>query len=125
MTSVLMVLTGAAAWTMKDGTPHPTGYWAEEFVKPHQTFSKAGFDVSIATPQGRIPVLDPLSLALQFNHNDAAEVESQQKYVDSLKPELENTLILGDVNPADFDVMFVVGGHGPCRISPSTRTSAG
>jgi putative intracellular protease/amidase len=115
MTSVLMILTGATAWTMKDGTPHPAGYWAGEFVKQHQTFIKAGFNVSIATPQGRIPVLDPLSLALQFNHNDAAEVESQQEYVDSLKPELENTLVLGDVNPADFDVMFVVGGHGPMQ----------
>jgi putative intracellular protease/amidase len=115
MTSVLMVLTGADTWTMKDGSPHPTGFWMEEFVRPHKTFSEAGFDVSIATPQGRTPTVDPLSLALEFNHNDQAEVDSQKAYLDSLKPELDNPLVLGAVDPADYDVMFVVGGHGPMQ----------
>ena len=115
MTSVLMVLTGADTWTMKDGSPHPTGFWMEEFVRPHKTFSDAGFDVSIATPQGRTPTVDPLSLALQFNHDDQAEVDSQKAYLDSLKSELENPLALADIDPADYDVMFVVGGHGPMQ----------
>jgi putative intracellular protease/amidase len=115
MTSVLMVLTGSKVWTMKDGTPHPTGFWAEEFVKPHKTFTGAGFEVSIATPQGRTPTVDPLSLALEYNDNDAAEVESQQAYVASLKSELENPLALADVDADDFDVMFIVGGHGPMQ----------
>ena len=110
-----MVLTGADTWTMKDGSPHPTGFWMEEFVSPHKTFSDAGLDVSIATPRGRTPTVDPLSLALQFNHNDAAEVESQKSYLDSLKSELEDTLALGGIDRADFDVMFVVGGHGPMQ----------
>jgi putative intracellular protease/amidase len=115
MTSVLMILTGANVWTMKDGTPHPTGFWMEEFVRPHKTFTEAGFEVSIATPQGRIPTVDPLSLALEYNHDDAAQVESQKAFLDSLKPQLENTLVLGDLDPEDFDVMFVVGGHGPMQ----------
>jgi putative intracellular protease/amidase len=115
MTSVLMVLTGADTWTMKDGSPHPTGFWMEEFMRPHKTFAEAGFEVSIATPQGRTPTVDPLSLALEFNHNDQAEVDSQKAYLDSLKPELGNPLVLGDVDPADYDVMFVVGGHGPMQ----------
>jgi putative intracellular protease/amidase len=100
---------------MKDGSPHPTGFWMEEFVRPHKTFSEAGFDVSIATPQGRTPTVDPLSLALQFNHDDQAAVDSQKAYLDSLKSELENPLVLGEVDPADYDVMFVVGGHGPMQ----------
>ena len=115
MTSVLMVLTGADTWTMKDGSPHPTGFWMEEFVKPHKTFTNAGLEVSIATPRGRTPTVDPLSLALQFNHDDAAEVESQQSYLDSRTSELEDTLALGGIDRADFDVMFVVGGHGPMQ----------
>ena len=115
MTSALMVLTGADTWTMKDGSRHPTGFWMEEFVKPHKTFTNAGLEVSIATPRGRTPTVDPLSLALQFNHNDAAEVESQKSYLDSLKSELEDTLALGGIDRADFDVMFVVGGHGPMQ----------
>src|ERR1700746_2133514 len=100
---------------MKDGSPPTTGFWREEFVRPHKTFSDAGFDVSIATPQGRTPTVDPLSLALQFNHDDQAEVDSQKAYLDSLKSELDDPLVLGDVDPADFDVMFVVGGHGPMQ----------
>ena len=115
MTRVLMVLTGADTWTMKDGTPHPTGFWLEEFVRPHKTFREAGFDVSIATPQGRTPTVDPLSLDLSFNHNDQSEVDSLNAYLDSLGAELSDTLVLGEVDPADYDVMFVVGGHGPMQ----------
>jgi putative intracellular protease/amidase len=115
MTSVLMVLTGANVWTMKDGQPHPTGFWAEEFVKPHTTFIDAGLSVSIATPQGRTPTVDPLSLALQFNHNDQAEVDALQAYLASLTKELENTLVLGDIEPVQYDALFVVGGHGPMQ----------
>src|SRR5579862_4657971 len=105
MTSVLMVLTGANVWTMKDGQPHPTGFWAEEFVKPHKTFMAAGFDVSIATPQGRTPTVDPLSLALQFNHNDQSEVDSQQAYLASRAKELADTLVLGGIEPAQYDAL--------------------
>jgi putative intracellular protease/amidase len=115
MTSVLMVLTGADTWTMKDGSPHPTGFWMEEFVKPHKTFTDAGFDVSIATPQGRTPTVDPLSLALQFNHEDQGEVDAQKAYLDSLKSDLDNPLALADVDAGDYDAMFVVGGHGPMQ----------
>ena len=64
---------------------------------------------------GEDPTVDPLSLALQFNHNDQAEVDSQKAYLDSLKSELDKPLVLGDVDPADYDVMFVVGGHGPMQ----------
>ena len=115
MTSVLMVLTGASVWTMKDGTPHPTGFWAEEFIKPHKTFTDAGFDVSIATPQGRTPTVDPLSFALPYNNNDQSEVDTYQGYLESLKNELASPLALSDVGPSDFDVLFVVGGHGPMQ----------
>jgi putative intracellular protease/amidase len=115
MTAVLMVLTGADTWTMKDGTPHPTGFWSEEFVKPHKAFTDAGLDVSITTPQGRKPTVDPLSFALAFNNNDQAEIDSQKEYLDGLQSELEKPLALGDVDPSDFDVVFVVGGHGPMQ----------
>jgi putative intracellular protease/amidase len=115
MTAVLMVLTGANTWTMKDGTPHPTGFWMEEFVRPHKTFTEAGFEVSIATPQGRTPTVDPLSLALGYNHDSADEVDSLKAYLDSLKAQFDKPLVLGDVDPGDFDVMFVVGGHGPMQ----------
>lgn len=114
MTSVLMVLTGANVWTMKNGTPHPTGFWSEEFVAPHRTFAGAGLDITVATPQGRRPTVDPLSLDLRFN-KDQADVDSQKAYLDSQKPQLDKPLVLGDLNPVGYDVMFVVGGHGPMQ----------
>ena len=61
MTKVLMVVSAADHWTLNDGTHHPTGFWAEEFVVPHQTFTEAGWHVDIATPGG------PVHLALAFN----------------------------------------------------------
>jgi len=115
MTSVAMILTGSSVWTMKDGTPHPTGFWAEEFVKPHQTFTAAGLDVTVSTPQGRTPVVDPLSFNLGYNNNDQAVVDSYKEYLDGLRDRLENTTPLAGLDPGVLDVVFVVGGHGPMQ----------
>lgn len=113
MTSVAMILTGSSVWTMKNGTPHPTGFWAEEFVKPHQTFTAAGFDVTVSTPQGRRPTADPLSFNLGYNNNDQGVVDSYTEYLGTLRDRLDNTTPLADLDPAALDVVFVVGGHGP------------
>ncbi|MEG0929219.1 type 1 glutamine amidotransferase domain-containing protein [Algoriella sp.] len=113
-TRILVVLTGANTWTMKSGKLHPTGFWAEEFIKPHKTFVAAGFDVHIATPGGRRPVVDPLSLSLGYNDNDQKSVDDQQAYIDA-QDALKSTLVLGDINPADYDAIFTVGGHGPMQ----------
>ena len=115
MTSVLMVLTGAKVWTMKDGTPHPTGFWSEEFVAPHQKFTAAGFEVHIATPGGRTPTTDPLSFSLGYNNNDQGEVDAQKAYLKQHEGVLSKPLNLADVDPASYDVIFVVGGHGPMQ----------
>lgn len=115
MTSVAMIMTGSNVWTMKDGTPHPTGFWAEEFVKPHRTFTDAGFDVILSTPQGRTPTVDPLSYDPAFNNNDPRVVDSYKQYLDGLRGSLENTTPLTDLDPSRLDVVFVVGGHGPMQ----------
>jgi hypothetical protein len=41
MAAVVMVVSGANVWTMKNATPHPTGFWSEEFVTPHRKFTEA------------------------------------------------------------------------------------
>lgn len=115
MTSVAMIMTGSDTWVMKDGSPHPTGFWAEEFTKPHKTFTAAGFDVALSTPLGRTPSVDPLSLNLAYNHNDAAEAASQKQYLEDLRDPLSTTTPLADLDPEDIDVVFVVGGHGPMQ----------
>jgi hypothetical protein len=61
MANILMVVSAADSLTMKDGSEHPTGYWAEELVVSHQTLTEAGNTVHIATrctsqlPAGRSP----------------------------------------------------------------------
>ena len=115
MISVAMILTGSSVWTMKDGTPHPTGFWAEEFVKPHQTFTAAGFDVTVSTPLGRNPTADPLSFNLGYNNNDENVVDSFKQYLDALRDRLENATPIAGLDPGALDVVFVVGGHGPMQ----------
>ena len=115
MKSVLIVLTGAKVWTMKDGTAHPTGFWAEEFISPHKIFTAAGLQVSIATPGGVRPTVDQLSLSLEMNNNDAAEVVGQETYLKNVEKALGTTLKLEDVSPSSYDAVFIVGGHGPMQ----------
>ncbi len=115
MSTVLMVLTGANVWTMKNGTPHPTGFWAEEFIKPHQAFTAAGLQVTIATPGGVTPVVDPLSLSLGYNDNDQDEVARQVAYLKEHADALGAAMRLAEVQAEDFDVIFIVGGHGPMQ----------
>lgn len=115
MTSVAIIMTGSSVWTMKDGTPHPTGFWAEEFVKPHRTFTDAGFDVTLSTPQGRTPAVDPLSYDPAYNNNDQGVVDSYKKYLGGLRGGLENTTPVAELDPSRLDVVFVVGGHGPMQ----------
>lgn len=113
-TRILILLTGADTWTMKSGTRHPTGFWGEEFVKPHKAFTKEGYHIDIATPQGRKPTLDPLSLSLGYNDNDQSIVEDYINYVNS-QDGIKNPLVLGDVDVNNYDAIFTVGGHGPMQ----------
>jgi putative intracellular protease/amidase len=113
MTKVLLVVTGASVWTLKDGTKHPTGYWAAEFIHPHQVFTRAGYDITIATPGGVTPTVDEISLRLDLNGNDQANVDAQRKYLADLGDLLAKPARLEDLNPADFDAVYVSGGHGP------------
>ena len=113
MSRVLIVLTGANTWTMKDGTPHPTGFWAEEFIRPHRAFTVAGMDIAIATPQGVRPTVDPLSLSPQYYSDQ--EIAEQNDYLGQQQAKLDSPLRLEDVVSDDADVFFQVGGHGPMQ----------
>jgi putative intracellular protease/amidase len=113
MTDVLLVVSGSSVWTLKDGSKHPTGFWASEFVHPHDVFAEAGYDITIATPGGVAPTLDEVSLKLDVNGGDQAAVNAQRDYLARLGETLTKPARLEDVNPADYDVVFVSGGHGP------------
>jgi putative intracellular protease/amidase len=115
MASVVMVVSGANVWTMKNAKPHPTGFWSEEFVTPHRKFTEAGLKVTVASPGGVSPTVDPLSLNLAYNNNGANKVKEQQDYMKRLGSGLTSPMRVEDISPDQFDVIFLVGGHGPMQ----------
>ena len=71
MTRIAYLVTSAREMTLADGTPHPTGYFAEEALKPYERFVDAGFDVTVITPDGNPPYADPYGLSWFFHYPDA------------------------------------------------------
>ena len=112
MTKLLFAVTSADHWTLNDGTAHPTGYWAEELVESHKAFVDAGYDIVIATPGGKVPVVDEGSLAPEVNGGQEG-ADRMRKYIADLQPALNSPHILEDIDADTFDVVFVPGGHGP------------
>ena len=115
MSSVLIVLSAARFWSQKDGSQHPTGFWAEEFVVPHRILTEAGVQITIATPGGRVPVPDEGSLSEASNGGDAAKVADFRAYLDQVQPVLDAPVRLEDVDPSGFDAVLIPGGHGPMQ----------
>lgn len=111
MPAVLMVVSAADHWTLRDGTRHPTGFWAEELVEPHRLFSEAGWQVTVATPGGVAPTVDRLSLRLPAA--GPWRLRRYHRYLAAHGQELTHPRSLAEVNSADYDVVFYPGGHGP------------
>lgn len=117
MTSALFVVTGATAWTLADGTPHPTGFWAEELAEPHRIFTEAGFEITIATPGGVPATADPGSLSAEANGGAAGGGREKAAwlatYLDAIGAQLAHPAELAEVDPDAYDLVFYPGGHGP------------
>lgn len=111
MATVLMVLSAADHWTLDDGTEHPSGFWAEEFVVPYEVFTAAGWDVTVATPGGKAPTVDRLSLGLSGGL--PAKTRRIQAELDRLAPVLTAPAKLSEVDAGAYDLVFYPGGHGP------------
>lgn len=111
MTSVLFVVTAADRWTLNDGEVHPSGYWGEEVAVPHRIFTEAGWDVTVATPGGKAPTLDQLSMGISGGL--PWKRKQVKRYLDSIADVLARPVALDSVNAADFDLVFYPGGHGP------------
>jgi putative intracellular protease/amidase len=112
MANILMVVSAANSLTMRDGSEHPTGYWAEELVVSHQTLLDAGHTVHIATPGGRKPTVDEVSLAAE-SAGGQDRADGFRTYLDSIDAELSAPLVLADVDVASYDAVVMPGGHGP------------
>jgi putative intracellular protease/amidase len=103
---VLMVLT---SHDKLGDTGHKTGFWLEEFASPYYVFKDANADITLASPKGGQPPMDPNSDTADFQ-TDATE---RFKKDAAAQAELANTLKLSDINPDDYDAVFYPGGHGP------------
>src|SRR5258706_565781 len=71
MTRIAYLVTSAREMALADGTAHPTGYFAEEALKPYQRFVAAGLDVTVITPDGQPPYADPYGLSWFFHYPEA------------------------------------------------------
>lgn len=121
MTDVLMVISAADHWTLTDGSRHSTGFWAEEVAVPHRIFRDAGWHVTIATPGGKAPTLDRLSMGvaggLPWKRRAIA------RYLDSIAEQLRTPVPLDQVDATAFDLVFYPGGHGPMEDLAYDATS--
>ena len=112
MSSILMIVTGANSLTLKDGSQHPTGFWAEELVTAHRDLVAAGHTITIATPGGVTPTVDAGSLDPSQAGGDAQAREFAD-YLDTVADDLAAAVPVADVDAADYAAIVLPGGHGP------------
>jgi putative intracellular protease/amidase len=103
---ILMVLT---SHDTLGNTGRKTGFWLEEFAAPYYTFTDAGAELTLASPKGGMPPIDPKS-DLPENQTEAMARFKQDA---AAQKALSKTVKLRDMRSADFDSIFYVGGHGP------------
>lgn len=103
---ILMVLT---SHDQLGDTGRKTGFWLEEFAAPYFVFRDAGVDLTLASPKGGQPPVDPKS---DMPENQTASM-ARFKQDAAAQKALAHTVKLADVKAADFDTVFYPGGHGP------------
>jgi putative intracellular protease/amidase len=103
---ILMVLT---SHDQLGDTGLKTGFWLEEFAAPYFVFRDAGVELTLASPKGGQPPLDPKSDLPEGQ----TEAMTRFKHDAAAQKALSQTARLADMKSADFDTIFYVGGHGP------------
>jgi putative intracellular protease/amidase len=103
---ILMVLT---SHNVLGDTGKPTGFWLEEFAAPYYVFKDAGVEITVASPKGGQPPIDPKS-DLPENQTDAMARFKRDPETQNV---LANSIKLKDVKAEDYDTVFYPGGHGP------------
>ncbi|MGK2351007.1 type 1 glutamine amidotransferase domain-containing protein [Cutibacterium sp. V947] len=106
MARILMVLT---SHDQLGDTDRKTGFWLEEFAAPYYVFGDAGHEITLASPKGGQPPVDPTSALPQMQTEATRRFETD----DAAKAALAATVRLSEVDPAQFDAVFYPGGHGP------------
>ena len=104
--NILMVLT---SHDKLGDTGKKTGFWLEEFAAPYYVLSDAGAMITLASPRGGQPPLDPTSDAADAQTDDTRRFKGDA----TARAALAATVKLADVDLARFDAVFYPGGHGP------------
>jgi putative intracellular protease/amidase/catechol 2,3-dioxygenase-like lactoylglutathione lyase family enzyme len=113
---ILMVLT---SHDQLGNTGLKTGFWLEEFAAPYFVFRDAGVELTLASPKGGQPPLDPKS---DLPENQTPAMARFKKDAAAQKA-LANTVKLADMKAEDFDTVFYPGGHGPMWDLAESPTS--
>jgi len=103
---VLMVLT---SHDRLGNTGRKTGFWLEELAAPYYVFKDAGAQITLASPKGGRPPLDPKSNEPNFQTDITRRFEKDA----AAEAQLDKTAQLGSVKQQDYDTVFYPGGHGP------------
>ena len=90
-------------------TGEKTGFWLEEFAAPYYVFKDAGVKITLASPLGGMPPLDPKSAEKDFQTADTERFENDKQ----AQQLLANSIKLNEINADNFDAVFYPGGHGP------------
>lgn len=104
--NVLIVLT---SHDELGDTGRKTGFWLEELAAPYYRLKQAGATITLASPKGGRPPLDPKSNEPGSQTDDTRRFEADAE----ASAALDSTVVLGKVDPADYDAVFYPGGHGP------------
>ena len=113
---ILMVMT---SHDQLGDTGLKTGIWLEEFAAPYFVFKDAGVEITLASPKGGQPPIDPKS---DEPENQTAAMERYKKDKDAQKA-FAQTAKLSDMKSEDFDTVFYPGGHGPMWDLAESRDS--
>lgn len=103
---VLMVIT---SHDQLGNTGRKTGFWLEELAAPYYAFKDAGVEITLASPKGGRPPLDPKSNEPEFRTDLTRRFEKDA----AAQAQLDKTIRLDSVRQEDFDTVFYPGGHGP------------
>jgi putative intracellular protease/amidase len=103
---ILMMIT---SHDQLGNTGRKTGFWLEELAAPYYVFKDAGVEITLASPKGGRPPLDPKSNEPEFRTDLTRRFESDA----AAEAQLDKTVRLDGVRQEDFDSVFYPGGHGP------------
>jgi putative intracellular protease/amidase len=103
---ILLVLT---SHNKLGDTGRKTGFWLEEFAAPYYTFLDAGAAVTLASPKGGQPPIDPKS----DEPEGQTDLTRRYKQDPAAQAVLAKTMTLAEIKAGDYDAVFYPGGHGP------------